>query len=208
MKDGQFNLPGIEEHFLHLCVAHVPSAYREGIEILIDMMLQEEKIDDESTKESLELLLRRFFIQCMRYCTFRTNSLETSSEDNSILLAAQYIADHFNQPITLDDMARMASLSPSYFSKKFRQTTGMGMKEYLSYVRLKHASQELLSTKHSVTDVAINCGFNDSNYFKDAFKKMYGLSPRAYRNSKNTDSITAESVANYYNRKAQKGPVL
>jgi AraC-like DNA-binding protein len=40
---------------------------------------------------------------------------------------------------------------------------------------------ELLNTDHTVTEVAMNSGFSDSNYFKDAFKKMYGVSPRAYR---------------------------
>ena len=71
----------------------------------------------------------------------------------------------------------------------------MGMKEYLSYVRLEHASQELRSTDHSVTEVAINCGFSDSNYFKDAFKKMYGISPRAYRAEREkTDRITQGSI--------------
>jgi len=39
------------------------------------------------------------------------------------------------------------------------------------------------TTKLTVTDIAISCGFNDSNYFKDAFKKTYGLSPRHYRKS-------------------------
>lgn len=92
-------------------------------------------------------------------------------------------------------MADRAGLSPSYFSKKFRAVTGMGMKEYLSYVRLEHASKELQSTDHSITEVAINSGFSDSNYFKDAFKKMYGISPRAYRAEREkTDQIVQGSI--------------
>jgi AraC-like DNA-binding protein len=63
----------------------------------------------------------------------------------------------------------------------------MGMKEYLTYIRLKHAAMELLSTNHTITDVALNSGFSNSNYFKDAFKKTYNVSPREYRASRKTD---------------------
>ena len=65
------------------------------------------------------------------------------------------------------------------------QKPGMGFKEYLNYVRLKHAQTALLTTNSSITDIALEYGFNDSNYFKDLFKKVYGKSPREYR--KNPD---------------------
>lgn len=48
----------------------------------------------------------------------------------------------------------------------------MGFKEYLNYVRLKHAQTALLTTDSSITDIALEYGFNDSNYFKDLFKKF------------------------------------
>ena len=72
--------------------------------------------------------------------------------------------------------------------------TGTRMKEYLIYVRLGHAETELLSTAHTITEVAMNNGFSDSNYFKDAFRKMFGQSPRAYRASRTDKQDTAESL--------------
>ena len=59
------------------------------------------------------------------------------------------------------------------------------LKEYLNYVRLKHAQTALLTTNSSITDITLEYGFNDSNYFNDLFKKVYGKSPREYR--KNPD---------------------
>ena len=100
-----------------------------------------------------------------------------------MLTLAKYITDNYDKPLTLDDIADMAGLSYTYFSKKFKNTTGMRFKEYLNYVRLKQAATKLATTKLTVTDIAMSCGFNDSNYFKDAFKKTYGLSPRHYRKS-------------------------
>lgn len=49
------------------------------------------------------------------------------------------------------------------------------------FIRLQHAANELLSTNDSVTEIAFRCGFVSSNYFKDAFKNAYGVSPRDYR---------------------------
>jgi AraC-like DNA-binding protein len=92
-------------------------------------------------------------------------------------------------------LAKRTGLSPSYFSKRFHLITGMGMKEYLTYVRLKHAEDELISTNHSIKEIALNSGFSDSNYFKDAFRKEYGLSPRSYRQSRKSGQISSEAEA-------------
>lgn len=200
VADGKPFMPDLDTRFLRLTLVHVPAAYREEIENILDSLLREDKVDDASTPIMCNLLLKQLFLTCDRHCTFRyEDSPQQLEESGEIVIAAKYIAEHYNQNITLDSLARLVSLSPSYLSRKFRQTTGMGMKEYLSYVRLKNASLELLSTRHSITEVAINCGFNDSNYFKDAFKKMYGLSPRAYRKSRSTDYITEQSILNYSN---------
>lgn len=71
--------------------------------------------------------------------------------------------------------------SPNYLSRRFRQAVGIGVHQYLMFIRLQHAANELLSTNDSVTEIAFRCGFVSSNYFKDAFKNAYGVSPRDYR---------------------------
>ncbi len=179
--------------FLELGLFHIHSSYRPQMEALLNSMLLEEKVNDDSTKELQSLMLRAFLLYSKRYASYEKRESFLPKEGDALILeAARYISEHFHQNITLDQLANKIGLSPSYFSKKFRHITGMGMKEYLIFVRLEHASMELRSTNHSITEVAINSGFNDSNYFKDAFKKMYGLSPRAYRNSISTDEIMAK----------------
>ena len=54
--------------------------------------------------------------------------------------------------------------------------TGFGFKEYIINVRIKHACELLLNTNKSITTIAFECGFNDSNYFGDAFRRT-----KAYR---------------------------
>ncbi|MCR5103247.1 MAG: AraC family transcriptional regulator [Eubacterium sp.] len=189
------NLETIYERFLSANVIHTPKTYREIINNIIDRMLAEEGVDDSSSPRMQELLLSELVISCNRNCIYRSASQITESDDTMINVL-QYINLNYHTPITLERLAKMCNLSPSYFSKKFKKTTGSGMKEYLTYIRLKHAANELLSTNHTITDIAINCGFNDSNYFKDAFKNMYKMSPREYRTSKKVEGIPEESKNN------------
>ncbi len=175
---------------------HVHEAYREMFLNHLETMVQEDKVDDQHTPLLLQLQLHQFFLYSHRCCSLRDQSGRGVADD-PILDASHYISEHYSQNITLDLLASRACLSPGYFSKRFHQVTGVGMKEYLNYVRLDHAARELLSTSHSITEVAANSGYADSNYFKDAFKKMYGVSPRAYRKNRTTDHVTAGSVERY-----------
>ena len=89
-------------------------------------------------------------------------------------------------------IARVVNLSPSYLSKKFKASTGFGYREYLVLVRVQAASVMLLETNKSIAEIALACGFRDSNYFGDAFKREKGVSPSAYRKNNDTPSPTAQ----------------
>ena len=116
----------------------------------------------------------------------------SSDADQTILHITEYIRAHYSEPLSLESLAGAAGLSPSYFSRRFKIVTGMRTMEYINYIRLTKASQELLSTDHTITEVAMHSGFSDSNYFKDSFRRTYGLSPRAYRKNRFTDSHILE----------------
>lgn len=98
--------------------------------------------------------------------------------------SARYIYEHYEENVTLSDAARAAHMNPTYFSRKFKESTGFGFKEYLTHIRMQKAAQLLLTTDASVTEIAGICGFSDSNYFGDAFGKHFGMSPRSYRRNK------------------------
>jgi AraC-like DNA-binding protein len=174
LMEGKLFLPDVLDHYLPSAVTHIPSGSRALIEATFDKMLAEEKINDEKAYLMMPLLLKALFVDFERYGVKNVNSEE--GRDHEIVEAAHYITEHYNLSLTLDGLAGRANLSPTYFSKKFRIITGMGMKEYLTYIRLKHAAMELLSTNHTITEVAMNSGFSNSNYFKDAFKKTYNVS--------------------------------
>lgn len=106
---------------------------------------------------------------------------QLGASDGAIQEAARYIYQHHRDPIRLEDAADAGHLSPTYFSKRFRQVTGMGFKEYLTHVRLMDGMELLRTTGMSVTEVALTCGFSDGNYFGDVFKRVQGVSPSQFR---------------------------
>lgn len=95
--------------------------------------------------------------------------------------AIAYIKKNYASDITLSEVAAKYFVSPEHLSRSFKRQTGFGFSEYLSLVRLGHA-EELLRKKQgmSISEIAYACGFNDSNYFSDKFKRTYGISPLKY----------------------------
>jgi len=170
----------------HSFKGSVPALYHEPFHNLLSRMISENANADEYSEAFMASYLQEILLMLMRHSVMAEKEPELlDAKDADILRAMKYIYKNFTSPLTLDEVSAVASLSPTYFSKKFKQITGMGFKEYLNYVRLKYARQALLTTDNTITDIALEYGFNDSNYFKDLFKKIYGKSPREFR--KNPD---------------------
>lgn len=171
---------------LHSFMGSIPLLYQEEFVGLLNRMLAEHARIDEYSDGFLGCYLLEVLLRLMRHSVMNEEEPDLlNSRDADILIATKYIYKNFKKPLSLDEVSAQAALSPTYFSKKFKQVTGMGFKEYLNFVRLKHAQTALLTTNNTITDIALENGFNDSNYFKDLFKKVYGKSPRDFRKSQN-----------------------
>ncbi len=159
-----------------------PASYRPQFEQFFRRLSSEDQIQDEHSEDMSHYILQEFLLSCGRYCQFQGKSpANIHTGDRQILDAARYMSAHFREPVNAEMIAAAAGFSPNYFSRRFKEATGMRVHEYLVLLRLQSAALELLSTGDSITEIALRNGFSDSNYFKDAFKKMYGISPRAYR---------------------------
>lgn len=169
-------------HPIHSFMGSVPGLYQEEFHTLLAKLLSENMQIDEFSPSLMSCYLSELLMLLMRHSVMNEEEPELiNAKEADIMQAAKYIYKNFQQPLTLEEVSGISNLSPTYFSKKFKATTGMGFKEYLNYIRLKHAAAALLTTSGSITDIALEYGFSDSNYFKDLFKKEYGRSPREYR---------------------------
>ena len=158
---------------------------RDYIEDLFQKIINESNHLDEFSSRLMENYFQELIIFLIRYQKSNVASIMPASlTDEIIQNTAKYIRQNYTQNITLDLAASHANMSATYFSKKFKTVTGFGFKEYLCNIRLTEASKRLLETNDSITTIALECGFSDSNYFGDVFKKLKGISPLQYRKTR------------------------
>jgi AraC-like DNA-binding protein len=100
------------------------------------------------------------------------------------LLRAKDLADaRYFEPLEVDDLAAAAGLSKAHFSREFRRTFGESPYVYLLTRRLERAAALLRNTDHSVAEVCLEVGLQGVGSFTTSFKRMYGMTPTAYRES-------------------------
>ena len=94
-----------------------------------------------------------------------------------------YIQQNYTGKILLREFGEQFHLSEKYISRYFKDHFHITLSQYVTYLRLEHAKQMLQETDISVTEVAMQSGYQNISYFIRSFKKMYGVSPLKYRKS-------------------------
>ena len=166
-------------------VISVPENRRAYVEELLRRLKDENEQPDEFSQEFLRALLTELLLFLIRCHNYKNDHLQiTTPQHGEMQDVADYIYEHYKENLGLNELSAIFHLSPSSLSRKFKQSTGFGIREYLVGIRVQAASRLLLNSEDSVTEIAYACGFNDSNYFGDAFRRVKGVSPTAYRQGK------------------------
>lgn len=141
-------------------------------------------------KAAYELRIRILFLQFINY--FYEKELVHGGQQKSISshMAAQiklitnYIAEHYSEKITLEELASFANISVYHLSHIFKKCTGKSPNEYVNEYRLTMAADRLAHEDTQILNIAIDSGFNNISYFNRAFKRKYGMTPKEYRNGR------------------------
>jgi two-component system, response regulator YesN len=125
--------------------------------------------------------LIEFAFQCFIYITSYVKSPTTIDYTNHIVKATrEYLESHYTDDISLEDMASQVNISPQYFSKLIKKTTGFNFIDWLSMLRVKRAKELLANPNLTVKEVCFMVGYKDPNYFSRIFKKRLGITPSEY----------------------------
>ncbi len=101
-----------------------------------------------------------------------------------IYRAVDYVKRNYMKKITLEEVASYVYLSPSYFSKIFKEEMGRNFNSYLNHIRIEMSKRLLLDDSVVLVDVSNIVGYEDQSYFSKVFKKLTGVSPGKYRESR------------------------
>ena len=127
-------------------------------------------------------LLRLFYLLASTpgLCTEHTVSTESRMTE-TLRPVLTYIQKHHSESVTIEQLAKIAHMSSSYFMSCFKQNFGLGAIEYLNQVRIRSACDLLRNTDRSISDIAFDTGFHNLSNFNRQFRTKVGCSPQTYR---------------------------
>jgi len=157
---------------------YVPQKQRHIIEELLEKIEKEYSDDLNFSKELVNLYTLEIMLLL---CRLKETNIRTLDETERIIQSiSEYINSNFDQDLTLKSLSYRFAMSEGHLSRKFKAISGMGLCEYITFVRIHNAAKLLSRTDYSITEISAMCGFNDSNYFSSVFKKIKGTTPYKY----------------------------
>ena len=100
-----------------------------------------------------------------------------------IVLAIDYMNQNYHKKISLKELALQVNYSQYHFIRLFQKETGKTTFQYLTDIRVEKAREFLSTTNLSITEICLQCGFQNSSHFANFFKVQTGMRPREYRQS-------------------------
>ena len=156
-------------------LVHIPGNKREEFERILHEIEHFYDREDPIAMATVKILILELISYIYHYSTAAVARI--SDLDLMVHGISEYINQHYGEELDLAHLSREFSISESYLSRKFKRTSGVGINEYITFVRIMNAERILRSEKCSITEVASRCGFNDSNYFSSVFKRIKGITP-------------------------------
>lgn len=106
-------------------------------------------------------------------------------EDEQIRATQEYIEQHYNQKITVDQLATTFAIGRRSLERRFKKATANTVSEYIQRVKIEAAKKDLESSRKTVSEIMYEVGYSDTKAFRTTFKKITGLSPVEYKNRYN-----------------------
>ncbi len=171
LDDLLMHHPDIEKLFSvrALCIADKSSVFSA-----LRSLIEELRRDGDEYYEGL--LFKRLLLEIIR-----SYNLKISSAMSYVAEARKYIANHFCEKLSIDEIAGVIGINRSYLQSLFKSATGKTILEYINSLRIEKACFIMKNTDLAIIDIAVDCGFASRQHFLYVFKKHMGITAREYR---------------------------
>lgn len=149
--------------------------------LLRDVMAQYDREDELWQARVRCSVLALLICLCADHSCHRSTPLTEDQTFQSVISAIDYIKEHLQEKLTVEDIAQHAGFSKYYFLRLFKRVTGCTLVQYINLLRCETAKELLRSGNHTVKETALLCGFDNLSYFTSVFKKNTGYLPNAYK---------------------------
>ena len=105
--------------------------------------------------------------------------------DEDVKKAQEYIEQHFQEKISIDDLTNLVSVGRRSFERRFKFATNNTVLEYIHRIKVEAAKRSLENSRKNINEVMFDVGYTDTKAFRNVFKKITGLTPLSYRNKYN-----------------------
>lgn len=169
-----FNMQALVQNPAHM-VFHDDSGQ---IRKLLELMQREAERREAGYTELVRCYLIEILIHTMR----RLDDVQAAAvgQDISAFLTA-YVAEHYMEPLTLQELATRLNYSLPYVSKRFKEDTGISFVHYLQNYRVMQGCRLLSSSRRTLAEITEMVGYRDVKFFSALVKRMTGLSPADFR---------------------------
>jgi transcriptional regulator GlxA family with amidase domain len=114
---------------------------------------------------------------------------QKNHNDGEVRKAQEHIETHYQNKITVDELAGMVAVSRRSFERRFKEATDNTVIEYLQRVKVEAAKRSFESSRKNISEVMFDVGYTDTKAFRNVFKKITGLTPIEYRNKYNKETF-------------------
>lgn len=148
--------------------------------LLYEAATRQENFDKEIARLTVDLLY--FLLNNFNYLVYDNKVIKDDEHQlDRFHRIVKYIYSHYDEKISLQDLAKKEFLSSQYLSSTLKEALGYSFKDFLNLTRVEESVKLLLNTDKSLTAISEELGFSHIRYFNKHFKKHYRVSPKEYR---------------------------
>ncbi|MGN1167964.1 MAG: helix-turn-helix domain-containing protein [Lachnospiraceae bacterium] len=164
---------------------HFTEASRQKVYSLFCDLLEVSQKESAYREITLQSLLFRLLILLLEESLHDEEAnMRKTPLSPPILEAIFYMEKNYAQILHIETVAEVSGYAVSYFSRLFQEQMGHSFSEYLCSIRLRHVESLLLSTDKSITDIALETGFQYPGNMTSTFRQKVGMTPREYRKTR------------------------
>lgn len=175
----------------------------EELAPLTDRMIREQKLMEPGFEQVLNSTF--FILITLISRAFSAKEEFDHADTTGFAQAVAYMQGHYNDSPKVPELARIAHVSERQFNRRFKTLYGISPSQYLTQLKLGRACALLEESVLSISDIAMDCGFCDINYFSKCFKSIYGIPPTTYR-SNHQNAIKTSELKRHCPKKAKTIP--